>query len=261
MRRLQSLLGSTAIATHLLLAAPVSANCADRVGSLAYFQPAMERLWQQLQAETDYPWGEARPFGELDGNRIVLTPAFDELTGQQKEQVIGLLFSGYGEDTLYSLLTPQEQDQPGRGALSPYRVFTHSGKLVYAPHDGCTPVQMLTERERYSYYYTRLPNDPNTNRSASIEDLRNAGTPFWRNLQVSISATDERMVRQRFWETVSYDKADQNWWIAWVPEEGQFEINVPDNYDANALQRFWQVAPQRYGYTVLTQDGTRLMQR
>jgi hypothetical protein len=261
MRPLHPLLCSTAIATHLLLSAPVSANCADSVGSLAYFQPAMERWWQQLQAETDYPWGKARPYGELEGNRILLTPAFDDLTGQQKQQVLDVLFSGYGEENLYSLLTPAEREQPGAGALSPYRVFTHDGKLVYAAYDGCTPVRMLTERERYRYYYTRLPNDPNTNRTASIEDLRNAGTPFWRNVQFSISATDERVLRQRFWETVGYDKANQNWWIAWVPETGHFEINVPEDYDPATLQRFWQVAPERYRYIVMSANGTTLKQR
>jgi hypothetical protein len=221
----------------------------------------MERLWQQLQAETTYPWGTARPYGELEGDRIGLTPAFDDLTGQQKQQVLDLLFSGYGEENLYSLLTPAEREQPGAGALSPYQVFTHNGKLVYAPYDGCTPVQMLTEGDRYRYYYTRLPNDPNTNRSASIEDLRNAGTPFWRNVQVAISATDERALRQRFWETVGYDKFEQNWWIAWVPETGYFEINVPEDYDTAALQRFWQVAPARYRFTLMTNTGTPLMER
>jgi len=261
MRPLHPLLYSTEIATHLFLAAPVLANCADSVGSLAYFQPAMERLWQQLQAETAYPWGTARPYGELEGDRIMLTSAFDDLTGQQKQQVLDVLLSGYGEENLYSLLTPEERERPGAGALSPYRVFTHDGKLVYSPYDGCTPVRMLTEHDRYRYYYNRLPNDPSTNQSASIEDLRNAGTPFWRNVQVSISAMDERALRQRFWETVGYDKANQSWWIAWVPETGHFEINVPENYDTADLQRFWQVAPERYRYTVMSANGTTLMQR
>jgi hypothetical protein len=261
MRTIPPLLGLTAISTHLLMADPVFANCADTVGSQAYFQPAMERLWQQLQAETDYPWGMARPYGDWEGNRIDLTPAFDELTGQQKQQVISLLFSGYGEENLYTLLTPEERGQPGRGALSPYRVFTHTGKLVYAAYDGCTPVQMLTERDRYRYYYTRLPYNPETNRYASVEALRNADNPFWRNVQFAISATDERALRQRFWEAVGYDQADQNWWIAWVPEEGQFEINVPEDYKSEVLQRFWQIAPDNYRYTVVTESGTQLMER
>lgn len=100
---------------------------------------------------------------------------------------------------------------------------------------------------------------PNTNRSASIEDLRNAGTPFWCNVQFSISAMNERALRQRLWETVGYDKADQNWWIAWVPEAGHFEIDVPEDYDIAALQQFWQVAPERYRYTVMSVNGTILM--
>jgi hypothetical protein len=258
--RLHPLIVSTAVVSHLLMATPAVANCADTVGSLAYFQPAMERLWQQLQDQTHYPWGTARPYGELAGDRITLTPAFDDLTGQQKQQVITLLFSGYGEEGLYGLLTPAERERPGIGALSPYQVFTHNGKLVYAPYDGCTPVQMLTERDRYGYYYNRLHYNPDTSSYASFEDLRNAGRPFWRNVQFPISGADERVLRQRFWETVGYDKADRSWWIAWVPEEGQFEINVPDDYNAAVLQRFLQIAPERYRYTVMTEDGTLLME-
>ena len=36
---------------------PALANCPDSVGNLDYYEPAVDRLWEQLQAQTDYPWG------------------------------------------------------------------------------------------------------------------------------------------------------------------------------------------------------------
>ena len=260
MRQLKPFFYATAIATNLLVTAPAFANCADTVGSLEYFQPAMERLWQQLQTQTDYPWGDARPYSELTGDRIVLTFAFDTLDGNQKDQVINLL---HGPDNggLYSLLSPEEQARPGLGALPPYRIFTHDGRLVYAAYDGCTPVQMLTERDRYNYYYNALPYNSDTGVRASFEDLRNAGQPFWRKVEFPISAEEERSVRLSFWNAVGYAKVRQDWWIAWVPEAGYFEINVPKDYDPAELERFWRVSTIQYPYRIVATDGTELLRR
>jgi hypothetical protein len=216
----------------------------------------MVRLWPQLQAQTAYPWGTARPYSRVDGQRIVLTPEFDDLNGTQKQQVIHFLLSGGDAGGLYNLLTPAERDRPGIGAVPPYRIVTHNGKLLFAAYDGCTPMTMLTERDRYSYYYTRLPYNPETQTTATAADLRNAGRPFWRDGQVPIAAADELALRQSFWQAIGYENADRGWWIAWVPEDGYFEINVPEGYDTDTLQRFWRVAPSHYRYTVLQNDGT-----
>ncbi|MEM9003031.1 MAG: phosphoribosylaminoimidazolesuccinocarboxamide synthase [Cyanobacteria bacterium P01_F01_bin.86] len=260
MRPIKPIFYSTAIATNLLITVPVFANCADTVGSLEYFQPAMERHWQQLQTQTDYPWGAERPYGELMDDRIVLTAAFDTLEGNQKDQAIDLLWRA-GNGGLHGLLTPEEKARPGLGALPPYRIFTHDGRLVHAAYDGCTPVQMLTERDRYDYYYNRLPYDFETGDQASFEDLRNAGQPFWRTVQFPIAAAEESAIRLSFWNAVGYAKVDQGWWIAWVPEQGHFEVNVSADYDPADLQRFWRVAPIDYRYVVVTTDGTWVLQR
>ena len=242
-----------------LMAPPALANCSDMIGRLEYFQPAMERLFQQLQDRTDYPWGTSRPYGTWNGDRITLTPEFDTLDGTQKRQVIQLLRLGYGENpALHDLLTPEEWERPGIGALSPYKVFGDDGRLIHTAYDGCTPVQMLTERDRFEYYYNALPWEPDTDQRARFEDLYNGGEPFWRTLNFPLAATEERSLRIRFWETVGYDKANQDWWIAWVPEHGYFEINVPTPYDAGVLDTFWQVAPEQYRYAVLASDGTPL---
>lgn len=260
MRKFQPIAYSTAIATNLLIMAPVLANCADSVGGLDYFQPAMERHWQALQAQTDYPWGTTRPYGLWEDDRITLTPAFDSLTAEQKRQVIDLA-NGPDGGGLYSLLTLEERERPGIGVLTPYRVFTHDGRLLYAAYDGCTAVTMLTERDRYDYYYNALPYDSETGDRASFENLRNAGQPFWRTVQFPIEAEDERALRLSFWNAVGYAKVTEGWWIAWVPEQGYFEINVTADYDPADLQRFWQVAPIDYRYVVVTTDGTPILNR
>ncbi|MEL6382345.1 MAG: phosphoribosylaminoimidazolesuccinocarboxamide synthase [Cyanobacteria bacterium J06626_18] len=260
MRQPKPVFYSTAIAANLLIAAPSLANCNDMVGSLEYFQPAMERLWQDLQTRTEYPWGDARPYGELMGDRIILTHVFDDLDGEQKVQVIDLLqTNGYGG--LYNLLTEEEKNRPGIGALPPYEIFAHDGRLVTTAYDGCTLVRLLTERTRYSYYYNRLPVDPNTGARATYEDLRNAGQPFWRDVQFPISAEDERAVRLTFWSAVGADKENQGWWIAWVPEGGYFEINVPKDYNPADLQRFWRISTIEYHYRIVATDGTELLRR
>lgn len=260
MRKLQPVFYSAAIGFNLLVVTPAVANCNDMVGRLDYFQPAMERLWQELQAQTDYPWGTVRPYGELNGDRIVLNPVFDALSGVQKNQVVDLLELGYGGG-LYDFLTPAERERPGIGAVPPYSVFNHDSRLLAAAYDGCTPMRMLTERDRYSYYNHVLPYNPETNSYASLEDLRNAGQPFWRDVQFPIAAADERAIRLSFWNAVGYDKASQDWWIAWVPEQGHFEINVAENYDESDLQRFWRVAPDQYRYEVMTTEGTPILER
>lgn len=249
--QLRSLGPLAAIAGSLLTAAPAMANCADTVASLDFVEPAMARLWPQLQAQTTYPWGTARPYDRVEGQRIVLTPEFDDLNGAQKQQVIRFLLTGGEAGGLYNLLTPEERARPGIGAVPPYRIVTHNGKLLFVAYDGCTPMTMLTERDRYSYYYNRLPYDLETQTTAAAADLRNAGRPFWRDAQFPIAAADELALRQSFWHAIGYDNADRGWWIAWVPEDGYFEINVPERYDAATLQRFWRVAPSQYRYTVL----------
>lgn len=239
---------------------PVLAGCNDRIGSLEYYQPAMERRWKQLQAQTNFPWGKASVYDTLEDNKIRLSAAFDTLNASQKRQAIEFIGFDYGEDTLRELLTPTEKQKQSRGdvlpggAMSPYQVVTQEGRLVYTAFDGCTPMILLSERERYSYYTLRRPSLklPNGDRE-SVEEtaLRNGGNPFWRNIKVPISKEKEKRLRLLFWETVGYSQAAKGWWIAWVPELGQFEINVPPGYNKPGLNQFLSIAPSTYPYSVL----------
>ncbi|MEM9152109.1 MAG: phosphoribosylaminoimidazolesuccinocarboxamide synthase [Cyanobacteria bacterium P01_F01_bin.3] len=242
-----------------LISAPSAlANCNDRVGTIEYYKPAMQRRWAQLQAQTTYPWGDARVYDTLEGSKIRLSPAFDKLSRQEKKQAIELIGFDYGEATLRQLLTPVEkQTQAGHpgGAMSPYEVVTYDGRLVYTAFDGCTPMILLSERDRYSYYTLRRPTikkEPNGDREPVSEiALRNAGNPFWRNATVLIAEENERRVRLLFWQTVGYSQVEKGWWIAWVPEQGLFEISVPSGADQSVLNRFLSIAPQMYLYAVL----------
>ncbi|MEO1295363.1 MAG: hypothetical protein AAFW75_06080 [Cyanobacteria bacterium J06636_16] len=262
MNKLQPLFASTAIALNVFIVAPAFANCLETLPSTDYLEPAMARHWQQLQDETTYPWGTARPYGELTGDHIVMTPAFDALTGPQKNQVLDLL-NIENAPALRDLLTPEERiPREESGLYPPYTVAAHDDRMLYRAYNACRPMRLLTERDRYSYYFfSRFPRHPETDEAASYEDLRNAGQPFWRDVQFPLAVADERSLRLSFWEAVGYDKANQGWWIAWVPEQGHFEIVVSEDYSPADLQRFWQVASDEYSYVVMTTGGTPILER
>ena len=252
-------IASPLIALSMSLSA--MANCPESLADFSYYEPAVGRLWEQLQAQTDYPWGSERPYGELNRHRITLTPNFDTLTGSDKNQVVDLLRLGYEGASLSDFLSPEEQTRSRGGTFPPFYVYAYDGRLIQAPYDGCTLMRTLTERERYIWQYSRIPYDLETNRQVSPEALRNAGNPPWRTVRFSISPEDELALRLSFWNAVGYDKAAQKWWIAWVPEQGHFEINVVEDYEPDDLKKFWQIASQQYSYVVLTDKGGFLSER
>ncbi|HEY9625087.1 MAG TPA: hypothetical protein V6C78_32475 [Crinalium sp.] len=227
--------------------APALANCAEVLAPMELIQPATERQWQQLQQQTTYPWGEARPFGTLVGDRVTLTPEFDRLTGSQKRQVIGSVFG-------YTLTPAEEQALSGAIPIGHYKIYASDGRMVYEA-SACHDITTLTERARYEYYYNFSFIFPGFESEREVES-RNAGRPAWRNVRFPISAAQERRTRLRFWNAIGYNQAANDWWIAWVPEQGYFEVNAPVGYSQQLIQRFWQVAPQQYRYVVVTADGT-----
>ncbi|MEM9503513.1 MAG: phosphoribosylaminoimidazolesuccinocarboxamide synthase [Cyanobacteria bacterium P01_E01_bin.43] len=232
-----------------LAANPATANCAGTPASLEWYEPVMTEHFQQLQSQSTYPWGEARVFDQIVGDRVLLTEAFETLNGPQKVQVLSTLI---GVD-FQAYLTPEEYEQklnePGIGP-SPYDVVASDGRLVSAVYDGCTRDLLLTEQARFSWHYNSQGLD------VPRSELRNAGQPSWRQVNFAIAPEDELAVRLGFWESVGYENFD--WWIAWVPEHGYFEVNVPENFDEARLQRYWQVADRNYRYVVVRADGTEL---
>jgi hypothetical protein len=242
------------------VALPVSANCADRIASLEVVEPPMQRLWKNLQQQTQFPWGTAQPYQKMTEGKIELSAAFEPLTGVQKQQVLELLKLGYGNNW-FELLTPLEQqaalNYPGMGALSPYEVVGSDSRTISMPYDGCTRMTLLTEKDRFSWYYNRSPRE-----SAQAQALlRNSGRPPWRKVRFEIAPAIEKDIRLKFWRSVGFAKANQGWWIAWVPELGHFEINVPQPYNPKNLLAFWRIASTQYRYRVVATDGTPLSQR
>jgi hypothetical protein len=71
-----------------------------------------------------------------------------------------------------------------------------------------------------------------------------------------MSRWQQEEIKKLFWSTVGYDLAG-DYWIAWVPESGHFEINVPHLNHDPVLNKFWAVAPNYYRYIVIDK-GTRV---
>lgn len=234
--------------------APAQANCPDWVGSVEWYQPTMTAHFQNLQAQPTYPWGDARVFERIENGQVFLTPEFDGLTGEQKQQVLRTLFFFDSRDYLTEAEYEERFNLPGSGGISPYIAIASDGRLLHGVYDGCTLFTLLTERQRYSWAYLSQGRGQPHNLPDSL--LRNAGQPSWRQVNFPISPVAERRVRLKFWDTVGYENT--NWWIAWVPETGHFEINVPENFDPQLLEQYWQVADQNYRYTIMLNDGTWL---
>lgn len=240
-------------------AAPAEAGCAGDPGSVEWYAPVMSEHFQQLQSQQTHAWGSAQVFDRIEGDRIFLTDAFETLSGPQKVQAIQALI----QFDFQTYLTAEEYEQKfSEGGLgpysgigpSPYRVIASDGRLVSAAYDGCTRNNLLTERDRFSWYYNSQGRSLPTN--LPLSELRNAGQPSWRQVNFPIAAAAEQAVRSGFWQSVGYENA--GWWIAWVPERGYFEIVVPENFDYGRLQRYWQVADRNYSYVVVRADGTQL---
>lgn len=220
--------------TALLTAKPAFANCPGYGRPIEEANREVLQRWNSTKDDRSYFFGQT-VLGAIEGNRLILTPAFDRFSGPEKKQVLSTL--------------------PLDG--SSYEVYTADGRLLSSQYDGCTFRQpLLTERDRYSWYFNRPPVNYDLPLAERSEALRNAGQPSWRNVTKSISAQQERQVRNQFWQTVGYSQFSQGWWIGWVPEGGYFEITVA-NADSLALANsFINQAPQDYRYVVIAKDGT-----
>jgi hypothetical protein len=252
----KNLLGFTLIAFQAF-GLPASANCADSIGSLAFAQPIMARYWQEITSQSTFPWGKDNPFTALKEDQIWLSPVFESMNGPDKLKVLDYLYLFHREKNWYSLVLKymSESELEVRlhevGALHPYSVYASDGRLIAAAYDGCTRNILLTERDRYQWYLNRFV--------ATGEALYNAGHPAWRNVKFPLQPSKEKALRQTFWKKVGYHQANQGWWIAWVPEQGYFEINLPNNKSLPELkQRFLKQAPQNFRYVIVDHAGNVL---
>jgi hypothetical protein len=241
---------SAALGLVLLIAGPARANCNQTMIARALIQSAVERHWAALAHQKSYPWGDVRPYGPISGKRMILTRAFDGLSGAQKFQVLEPLWLGYADITpglVEREFTSAERARLAQvaplywGSMSPYEVYSEDGLLISEAYDGCTRHVALTEKERFGIYWNR---------------------PRPRTQRFPLAAGNEQNVKTRFWRAMSYASSSK-YWIGWVPERGYFEVVVPDDpthWYLQALRPFWQVAPTTYKYVVYSDDGTRLFE-
>lgn len=230
---------------------PAQANCNDFVGRLEWHEPMFTEHFQCLRNQSRYPWGDVPIYDRIDGATIILTANFEQLSGSQKRQALDVLLN------LQDYLTPEAyEEQLSTIGRLPHRVVASDGRPVSVVYDGCTRFTLLTEWDRYRWVYVSqgrgvIPSN------VPESELRNAGYPDWRQVNFPIDPATEQAVRLGFWNSVGYEQSG-GWWIAWVPEHGYFEINVPENYDAERLDQYWQVADRNYRYVLLSQDGSQL---
>ena len=222
--------------TALLTAKPALANCPGYGRPIEAVNQEVLQRWNSIKDDRSYFFGQSI-LDTIEGSRLILTSAFDRFTGPEKQQVLGTL----------------QLDG------SSYEVYTADGRLLSSQYDGCTFRQpLLTERDRYGWYFNRSPVGYDLPLSERSEALRNAGQPSWRNVTVSISAQQERQIRSQFWQSVGYSRYDQGWWIGWVPEGGYFEITVANADGLTLANSFIDQALQDYRYVVVARDGTPL---
>lgn len=230
----QSLLPVVLLASCVTIAAhPAQANCAGYGRPPEEVNLEVKQRANQLKNDPNQFFGQ-KMLDVIADRRITLTPAFDRLTGSEKQQVLNTL----------------QLDG------STYEFYTADGRLVSAQYDGCTRNYLMTERDRYSWYLNRPPIPMPT---PMLQDaLRNAGQPKWRKVNQSIHPEDERRARLKFWQTVGYNQHNKGWWIAWVPEGGYFEVTVRNADDVTTLKPYLENAFRQYRYVVLATDGTPL---
>lgn len=206
--------------------------CYDKLIEVKWVQGAMENYFKKLRSTT---WEGIQPFERLKGKRIILSEEFNGLTAAQKRNVLDLLLLKYGEyKSLMPLMSVQNRQhiRASEGSMLPFEVYTHDGRLVSLPYNGCNRITVLTEYER--------------------SRLSFLGIKIKRVQRYPMSHWNEEEVKKLFWNAIGYDKAGQ-YWIAWVPEKGYFEINVPKPSHEGVLKDFWQVAPNYYRYVIVDQ--------
>lgn len=209
--------------------------CDERFVPGDMLAPVMQKYFQKLQSTA---WEGVYPFDRMQGQAIYLSEDFDTLNARQKRHVLSLLLLDYGAyQPFLSLLNPQQRRQISsqQGSMLPYTVYAADGRVVSLAYNACNRLTLLTEYERSRLSFLGVESE--------------------RTQRYPMSRWQQEEVKKVFWNTLGYDKAG-SYWLAWVPEQGYFEINVPDA-EHKALQAFWSKAPNYYRYLVVA-DGTRL---
>ncbi len=189
------------------------------------------RYFNQLKAKK---WENIYAFSRFNPTGIYMTRAFDRIDAEKKRSLLALLLLDYGEYTQLAPLLPRIKKM--EGSMFPYSVYGADGRILSVPYNPCNRLITLTEYERSRLQFL------------GIKSVR-------RNIY-PLSTQRVEAVKKIFWNSVGYEKSG-DYWIAWVPERGYFEINVPSLNHEKVLADFWKKAPSRYKYAVLDR-GTHI---
>jgi len=247
----------------LALITPVRSNCVDDISDPDFATPLFKRWFDQLKSRQSFPWGTVNPYDRFRDGRVYFNSDFDTLTVHQRMEVFDLLHLDLGGKTWYQLVQyylPNRElegiDPVRIGARHPFAVYGSDGRLLSPVYDGCTRMLTLTERARFQWYSLRGEVPPRHQNTVN----RNTGYPSWRKVRYPITPQHELGVRQSFWRQIgwSYEREYRGWWIAWVPEHGWFEINIPSSSELPLLRkRFLNRPPQGWKFVVTDQSGIR----
>lgn len=218
---------------------PQAMACDQPLIDASLLQPAMKRYFSQLAKS---PWDGGHPFSHIDGKRIYMSRDFDTLAAAQKKQLLSLLLLDYGEyKPLMQYLPAPLRDSvtSSGGAIPSFEVYSWDGRLVSLPYNGCNRMTLLTEYERSRIGFLGV-NHPRVQR-------------------FPMSLWQQDQIKKLFWQSIGYGRAG-DFWIAWVPESGHFEIDVPSSTHTRVLEAFWQNAPSYYRYVVVDK-GQQLFAR
>jgi hypothetical protein len=193
------------------------------------------------------------------GDRLMMSAAFDALPLAQKKERLH-----QAQVAWFAQATPQEL-QAIKAALKdtefenpklplPQAVVDHVGRELYFTAGGCYSATLWTERDRFIHHHSIFEDvEP-----FHHEWRRNVGNPPWRTMTHRLDAATELAVRKAFWKAVGYANAGE-YFIAWVPETGRFEVDVRrEQYTPALPKRLRQVIPARFKFDILDFEGVPL---
>jgi len=218
-----------ALALALGSAGPALANCSERSVPLQDVDAAQASAIAQLLAGPD-----RATLAGYQGGTVTTTPAFEGLPPARRKDLLRGFASAYT-----SMLTPEQsqaiRDQGYVG--SPVEVRDAWGRLLYADTACFGEFTMLTEHQRFIEGFALWT----AHQRAQTHPLPK---------RVNMAA-----LKRRFHGIVGWKPA---YYLAWVPETGQFELELARADELPRLRPFWPHAPRGFTYLVLLNDGQRL---
>lgn len=205
------------------------ANCSERCIPLEEVDALQAQAIAKHQAGPEGAW--------LAGYRegfVTTTEAFAALPPAQRRA----LFRGWAF-AYREAMSPEARraEEENNYMGSPIELRDHLGRFSYALSACHGEFTSLTEHQRYQQGFALWTIAERKNTHPLPAGIRMAS------------------VKQRFHRVMSWKP---EYFIAWVPEGGFFEINLEREAELAKLRAFWPVAPRGVRYEVLLNDGRRI---